>query len=64
MKRSACESFFDTISRREDKRYEVNLPFKNDHPVISDNFEHSKRRLQKLHEKLKKELSTTFKKVQ
>ena len=37
----------------KDNRYEVSLPFKQNHPVIPDNFTTCEKRLLKLHEKLK-----------
>ena len=46
------ETFTSSIKRNVENRYEVKLPFKNDHPVICDNYELSKNRLLKLHDKL------------
>ena len=39
--------------RNERSRYEVRLPFKENHPLIHDNFELCKRCLLNLHQKLK-----------
>ena len=48
-----CEEYLKTICRNEYNRYEVQLPFKKNHPLIHDNFELCKRRLSDLHENLK-----------
>ena len=43
--------FFDYISFH-DNRYEVRLPFKEDHPMIDDNYELCKKRLSQLKKQL------------
>ena len=43
----AYEKCLDKV-RFKNGRYEVSLPFKEDHPCIEDNFVLSERRLQKL----------------
>ena len=50
---SFYEEYLNTISRNEYNRYEVRLPFKENHPLIHDNFALCKRRLLTLHRKLK-----------
>ena len=45
--RSVYEKFLDDISFH-DNRYEVRLPFKEDHPMIEDNYELCKKRLSQL----------------
>ena len=45
--------FTESIVRNEENRYEVNLPFKNNHPIVHDNYNLSEQRLMKLHEKLR-----------
>ena len=54
IEKSCYEDFEETITRNEDNRYEINLPFKQNHPIIHDNFEQSKTRLKGLHEQLKR----------
>ena len=49
---SFFELYSESITRDEDNRYSVNLPFKENHPIVSDNYELSKQRLLKLHAKL------------
>lgn len=49
------EVFTDTIERDENNRYQVKLPFKEDHPIISDNYKLSKQRLLNLLSKLQKQ---------
>ena len=49
---SFYEEYLNTICRNEYNRYEVRLPFKENHPLIHDNFELCKRRLLNLHQKL------------
>ena len=46
---SFYEEYLNTICRNEYNRYEVRLPFKENHPLIHDNFELCKRRLLNLH---------------
>ena len=41
------EKFLDDISLH-DNRYEVRLPFNEDHPMIEDNYELCKKRLSQL----------------
>ena len=53
IEKSCYDDFTETITRNNENRYEIKLPFKQNHPVIHDNFEQSKKRLLKLHEKLK-----------
>ena len=48
------ESFNDKITRNDENRYEIELPFKHNHPILPDNYEMSKNRLFKLREKLLK----------
>ena len=50
---SFYEEYLNTICRNEYNRYEVRLPFKENHPLIHDNFELCKRCLLNLHQKLK-----------
>ena len=50
------ESFEEKITRNADNRYEIELPFKYNHPVLPDNFELSKKRLMNLREKLLQDL--------
>ena len=50
---SFYEEYLNTICRNEYNRYEVRLPFKENHPLIHDNFALCKRRLLTLHQKLK-----------
>lgn len=45
--------FTESIERNKESRYEVNLPFKNNHPIVHDNYELSEQRLMKLHKKLR-----------
>ena len=42
---SFYEEYLNTICRNEHNRHEVGLPFKENHPLIHDNFELCKRRL-------------------
>ena len=49
------ESFEEKITRNADNRYEIELPFKNNHPILPDNYEMSKNRLLRLREKLLKD---------
>ena len=51
---SVYDTFLENIEF-QNGRYEVNLPFKEDHPVIEDNYLLSRNRLSKLVAKLKKE---------
>ena len=44
---SVCEKFKSEVKRMDD-RYEVCLPFKDEHPPLPDNYESSKRRLSAL----------------
>ena len=50
---SFFEEYLNTICPNEYNRYEVRLPFKENHPMIHDNMELCKRRLLNLHQKLK-----------
>ena len=50
---SFYEEYLNTICRNEYNRYEVRLPFKENHSLIHDNFELCKRCLLNLHQKLK-----------
>ena len=50
---SFYEEYLNTICRNERNRYEVRLPFKENHRMIHDNLELCKRRLLNLHQKLK-----------
>ena len=45
--------FEKNICKNQENRYEVKLPFKENHPLIHDNFQMCKERLLKLHKKLK-----------
>ena len=45
--KSVYEKFLDDVSFH-DNRYEVRLPFKEDHPVTEDNYELCKKRLPQL----------------
>ena len=60
--RSVYEKFLDDISFH-DNRYEVRLPFKEDHPMIEDNYELCKKRLSQLKKQLynKPELKREYK---
>lgn len=49
------ELFEGKITRNADNRYEIELPFKHNHPILPDNYEMSKNRLLKLREKLLKD---------
>jgi hypothetical protein len=49
--KSVYENFSDEI-RFHDNRYEVHLPFKEDHPIIEDNYQLCKKRLLQLKNKL------------
>lgn len=49
------ESLEEKITRNADNRYEIELPFKHNHPILPDNYETSKNRLLKLREKLLKD---------
>ena len=51
--KSFYEEYLNTICRNERNRYKLQLPFKENHPLIHDNFELCKRRLLNLHQKLK-----------
>ena len=53
---SFCEEYLNTICRNEYNRYEVRLTFKENHPLIHDNFELWERRLLNLREELKDNL--------
>ena len=55
IEKSSSDEFFETITRRDDNRYEISLPFKENNPIIHDNYENSKARLLKLHSKLKQD---------
>ena len=57
---SFYEEYLNTICRNEYNRYEVRLPFKENHPLILDNFELCKRRLLNLHQKLEDNLLRTI----
>ena len=48
-----CENFPDCIYKNSEKRYEANLPFKETHPILNDNFNLCKKRLMNLYSKLK-----------
>ena len=48
-----CENFPDCIYKNSEKRYEAKLPFKETHPILSDNFNLCKKRLMNLYSKLK-----------
>ena len=50
---SFYEEYLNTICRNEYNRYEVRLPFKENHPLIHDNFELCKRCSLNLHQKPK-----------
>ena len=41
-------SYIEDIHKNAKNRYEVCLPFKENHPLIHDHFEPSKKRLQKI----------------
>ena len=47
---SFYEECLNTICCNKHNRYEVRLPFKENHPLIHDNFELCKRRLLNLHQ--------------
>ena len=53
--RSVYENFLDDISFH-DNRYEVRLPFKEDHPMIEDNYELCKKCLSQLKRQLDNKL--------
>ena len=48
-----CGYFSDSIYKNSEKRYEAKLPFKETHPILSDNFNFCKKRLMNLYSKLK-----------
>ena len=48
-----CENFSDCIYKNSEKSYEAKLPFKETHPILSDNFNLCKKRLMNLYSKLK-----------
>ena len=45
--------FEESICKNQENRYEVKLPFKENYPLIHENFQMCKGRLLKLHKKLK-----------
>ena len=45
--------FEESICKNQENRYEMKLPFKENHPLIHDNFQMCKERLLKLHKKVK-----------
>ena len=45
--------FEENICKNQENPYEVKLPFKENHPLIHDNFQMCKERLLKLHKKVK-----------
>ena len=45
--------FEESICKNQENRYEVKLPFKENHPLIHDNFQMCKKQLLKLHKNLK-----------
>ena len=47
---SFYEEYLNIICRKEYNRFEMRLPFKENHLLIHDNFELCKRRLLNLHE--------------
>ena len=49
------DHFIDSIYLNEENRYETNLPFKENHALLHNNFELSKKRLEVLHTKLKQD---------
>ena len=51
--KSICENFSDCIYKNSEKRYQAKLPFKETHPILSDNFNLCKKRLMNLYSKLK-----------
>lgn len=51
--KSCYDLVFDKIKKNEDNRYELALPFKENHSLLPDNFELSRKRLLKLHNRLK-----------
>ena len=51
--KSVIDDVINEIDMNKDNRYEVSLPFKQNLPVIQDNFTTCEKRLLKLHEKLK-----------
>ena len=52
---STIEKLVKNIEMNHEDRYEVTLPFKEDHPTIHDNYELSRDRLTKLHKRLLKD---------
>ena len=52
--KSVYDKFEDQI-KFENNRYVVNLPFKEDHPLIEDNFNLNMNRLENLMKKLKRD---------
>lgn len=52
-KKSYYDEFTDTIFKTTLSKYEISLPFKENHPLLLHNFELSKQRLRKLNDKLK-----------
>ena len=52
-KQSFYEECLNTICRNKYNRYEDRLPFKENYPLIHENYELWKRRLLNLHQKLK-----------
>ena len=57
--------FEENICKNQENRYEGKLPFKENHPLIHDNFQMCKERLLKLHKKLKNdpEISSQFNEI-
>ena len=58
-----CENFSDCIYKNSEKRYEAKLPFKETYPILSDNFNLSKKRLMNLYSKLEKELLKRYNEI-
>ena len=50
---SFYKEYLNTICHKERNRYEVQLPFKENHPLVHGNFELCKRHLLNLHQKIK-----------
>ena len=48
-----CYNFSDCTYKNSDKSYGTKLPFKETHPILSDNFNLSLQKLKNLYSKLK-----------
>ena len=51
--KSCYDEIVDSVKLNDQNRYEANLPFKENHPLIPDNYILCEKRLLKLYSKLK-----------